>query len=401
MAREINLVPDIKGEMIKALKLRNFIFFLCIVIASASVAATLVVASIAGGQQAAVDGKKNTLSALSAKVNGYDGLSNFLTFKDQLSNLSSISNNKKLLSRTFTVLQALLPKGPDTIKVSELSIDLSSAKPRISFDAQADAGQEPYFDYRVLDAFVKSMQYMRYDYGNYVDRDGNIIPAYCIVESGANGATLSDPEKGYYAYWLITGDGCNPGAETSSEKEVEEKTEKEEGSETEIVPTTINGYNTETYNGKTVVRIWRTPQFNLWYGKNQMTLDGQISGVEHFASQCITYTGVKNASSSEIKWTKANESCLLVPDGSDGISVPDSSNGRSTAGGLVLRFSASISINPDVYSFKINHVIAFGPDSDIIVTDSYVQIQNMFSQRATDCDDNDTACANKANEGDR
>ena len=32
MAREINLVPDVKGEMIKALKLRNFIFFLCIVI---------------------------------------------------------------------------------------------------------------------------------------------------------------------------------------------------------------------------------------------------------------------------------------------------------------------------------------------------------------------------------
>ena len=41
MAREINLVPDIKGEMIKTLKLRNFIFFLCIVVASASVAVTV------------------------------------------------------------------------------------------------------------------------------------------------------------------------------------------------------------------------------------------------------------------------------------------------------------------------------------------------------------------------
>ena len=28
MAREINLVPDVKEEMIKALKLRNFILFL-------------------------------------------------------------------------------------------------------------------------------------------------------------------------------------------------------------------------------------------------------------------------------------------------------------------------------------------------------------------------------------
>ena len=36
MAREINLVPDVKGEMIKALKLRNFIFFLCIIVVAAS-----------------------------------------------------------------------------------------------------------------------------------------------------------------------------------------------------------------------------------------------------------------------------------------------------------------------------------------------------------------------------
>ena len=60
MAREINLVPDIKGEMIKALKLRNFIFFICIVVAAASVGAAQLFAVIAGGQQAVVDGKKNT-----------------------------------------------------------------------------------------------------------------------------------------------------------------------------------------------------------------------------------------------------------------------------------------------------------------------------------------------------
>ena len=58
MAREINLVPDIKGEMIKALKLRNFIFFISIVVAGASVAVVLVFAMIAGGQQVAVNSKK-------------------------------------------------------------------------------------------------------------------------------------------------------------------------------------------------------------------------------------------------------------------------------------------------------------------------------------------------------
>ena len=108
MAREINLVPDIKNEMIKTLNLRNLIFFICIVVASASVAVSLIFASIAGGQQAVVDGKKGTLDLLSNKVKSYSDLSDFLTIKDQLSNLSSISNNKKMLSRIFGSKQLVL-----------------------------------------------------------------------------------------------------------------------------------------------------------------------------------------------------------------------------------------------------------------------------------------------------
>jgi hypothetical protein len=62
MALEINLVPDIKNEMIKTLKLRNFILFLCIVVASASVAVTFIFGLIVGGQSIAINNKKNTIN---------------------------------------------------------------------------------------------------------------------------------------------------------------------------------------------------------------------------------------------------------------------------------------------------------------------------------------------------
>ena len=55
MALEINLVPDIKDEMIKTLKIRNYIFFACIVVAIASVAVTAVLGLIAGAQELARD----------------------------------------------------------------------------------------------------------------------------------------------------------------------------------------------------------------------------------------------------------------------------------------------------------------------------------------------------------
>ena len=188
MAREINLVPDIKNEMIKTLKLRNLIFFLCIIVAAVSVGITLILGIIAGSQQLAIDNKKATIDNLSLKLNSYSDLNDFLTIKDQLSNLSITTGNKKILSRTFNVLTALIPTGADTITISELNIDLSGEAPIFSFDAQANAGKEPFIDYNVLDSFKKSMKYLHYDFGTYYDKDGNAIPAYCMIETDADGS---------------------------------------------------------------------------------------------------------------------------------------------------------------------------------------------------------------------
>lgn len=380
MAREINLVPDIKGEMIKTLKLRNLIYFICIVVGIASLSVVAIFWLISGGQQLALDGKKTTLDTLSKKLNSYSDLNEFLTIKDQVGNISTLTSNKKVLSRTFNVLSALIPTGADTITVSELNVNLADDQPTLSFDAQANAGKEPYIDYNVLDSFKKSMQYMRYDYGNYVDKNGATIPAYCMVESGADGATFSDSSKGIYAFWTIDAEGCNPSSDLKS-----------------------SDYTTEDYNGQQVVRVWRTPQYDDWYkqtpveGQPYMSLDGQISGVEHFESACITYNGNASQNSSSPKWIESNESCLLVPGGVDGIRVSDSSNGRGAGDELVLRFSAVISVAPEVYNFTNSHVLAIAPSGRRNVTDSYVQIQAMFGERARDCADDDTACSANTN----
>lgn len=375
MAREINLVPDIKGEMIRTLKLRNLIFFLCIVVALGSIGVVLITGLIVGGQQLALDSKAKTIDNLSTKLNSYSDLNDFLTIKDQVGNISTLSENKQVMSRTFNILSALLPTGADTITISELNVDLSEDQPTWTFDAQANAGAEPFYDYRVLDAFKKSMQYMRYDYGNYVDKEGNNIPAYCMIETGDDGAMFNDADKGLYAYWLINGEGCNP---SSTLKD--------------------SNYTTENYNGETVVRIWRTPQFADWYkekevsGQPYMSLDGTISNVEHFDSACITYTGDDSQSSASPKWTSTNEQCKLISEDEDAVTTTGSSNGRNSEEELVLRFSAIIKINPEAYKFTNTHMMALAPSGRHNVTDSYVQVQAMFGKRADDCDDNDSTC---------
>lgn len=385
MAREINLVPDVKGEMIKALKLRNFIFFLCIVVVAASVGVSLLFFSIAAGQEAVVNGKKDTLNEMSNKIGEYSDLSDFLTIKDQLSNLSSISENKNQLSRLFGVLSAILPTGADVITISTLNIHFDEDEPVISIEAQANAGKEPYIDYNVLDSFKKSMQYMRYDYGNYVDKNGDTIPAYCMIETGDDGATLVDSSKGRYAYWTILADGCTPTDENG-----------------EVIKDVISkeGYEAEELSQGTVVKIWRTPQYNEWYNKDSdksfMTLDGSISGVAHFESNCVSYSGTEVGD--KVNWTESNEECLLVPDGTDGIVISESSNGRDASDELVLRFSAAITLSSDIFDYNNKHLLSLGPTTRYNVTDSYVQVQNMFKQKARDCDQNDTTC-NASNGG--
>lgn len=403
--KEINLVPDIKDDFIKALKFRNFVFFLCIVVASSSLIVMLIFISIAGGQQGFITAKQNTIDTLQKKIEDYADLSDFLTIRDQLSNINAITENKTMMSRTFNILSAIIPTGDDYINISELSVNLADDAPTFTFEAQADAGTEPKIDYKVLDSFKKSMQYLRYDYGEYVDKNDQVIPAYCIVESNTDGSTLRDPERGYFAYWLIDGEGCNPSAEDNEEtEETEENLETPQTnlltSDTNLIAPQSLDTPTEQWNGQNVVRIWRTPQYTEWYKENPkddepyMELNGSIHNVPHFNSSCITYAGTQKDNNT-ITWSATNESCMLVPnnaEGGAGITIEDSSNGRNANEELVLRFSAIITFSPEVFNFNNHHMLALPPAGRRNVTDSYAQIQSIFAERATDCEQGDTAC---------
>lgn len=430
--KEINLVPDIKNDFIKTLKFRNLVFFVCIVVAISSTVVMLIFLSIAGGQQGFISAKQNTIDTLQKKIEEYSDLSDFLTIRDQLSNIEEITNNKIMASRVFNILSAMIPTGDDYISISELTVNLENdegGNPTFIIDAQADAGSDPQIDYKVLDSFKKSMRYLRYDYGEYVDKNDQTIPAYCIIESDIDGSTLRDAEKGYYAYWIIEGEGCNPSAEDESEEteeDSEEETTKTESSlllnsqklggsslfatnatENLITPADPKealrqktGYNIEEYNGQNVVKIWRTPQYAEWYkanpGENEayMDLDGNIHNVPHFNSSCIKYSGTEKDNKT-ITWATTNDTCLLVPDneeGGEGIEIESSSNGRNSDEELVLRFNAVITFNPEAFKFNNHHLLALPPAGRRNVTDSYSQIQGIFAERASDCDNNDTEC---------
>ncbi len=393
MAHEINLVPDIKDEMIKTLKLRNFIFFLCIIVASVSAGIAAIFGAIAGGQGAVISGKSGTITLLSNKLNSYSDLTEFLTIKDQVNNINTLAANDIDASRLFNVISTIFPSGADSITITEMTANFGIQDTTISFEANADAGKEPFIDYNVLESFKKSMEFYTYDYGDYVDSEGNTIPPYCIIEHDENGATLMDSDDRYYAYWTINDEGCNPGKKTSDD--------------TSSNKSSSSSNETTSYQGKTVVQIWRTPLYSSWYKEHQtegqpyISLDGQISGVPHFESKCISRTGAIAQGQTVPKFTEES-SCKLVPGVSSGvegggIQILESANGKTENDELVLRFSARISFDPGMFLSKSHHAIVLPLSGHHNVTDSYVQVQSMFGQRAKACEDNDQTCQNNKN----
>lgn len=416
MAREINLVPDIKEDMIKALKLRNLIFFLAFVVAVASVSTIVITGSIAGGQQIAINNRDDMIVSLSNKLSSYEDLNDFLTIKDQLGGVATLTSNKRVFPRTFNILSAMIPQGEgaDTISISTLNVDLSKEDPLISMEANANAENPPYIDYNVLDAFKKSMEYLRYDYGRYVDENGNEIPAYCMIETDKDGSYFKENQS-RYAYWTINAEGCNPNTYSSSnDLEPNDDSGDNSNSSSSHSSSTVASLNkdytegrsdVEDYDGKKVVRIWRTPQVS-WYKANHndkepyMESDGTIYNVPHFNSACTTYTVDTNNDKSTPRLEESNEGCRLVPQGESGITISEHSNGRGDDGNLVLRFNATIALAPEAYQFEKYHMIALPPSGRRNVTDSYVQLQTIFGERANDCAQDDESCKDTKNSGD-
>lgn len=425
---EINLVPEVKSQMIKALKLRNLVLFICIVVSAVSVGAVVVLFGIKSGQDIAMASQDGKLETMSAKLLGYEELGDLVTIQNQLDKLQDLSQNKTVLSRVFGALGVMLPAGDDVVQLSELRVDLSTNALRM--EGQADARVDPLIDYRVLESFKKGVELTKYDYGRYVDANGTEIPTWCINEAGLDGSAYREGDS-YYAWWDLSTEGCaavRQGETVDEESEVQlvySDSAQVESVEEEVPLEQLSGLNitvTTDENGNSVVdpeslaaagvemriegdvtryfrqrvtrvKVWRTPQFTTWYNGGEMELNGAITGVEHFESACINYSGVQQDNS--VRWTSVND-CMLAP---GGLTIVSSSNGRDESDNLVLRFTATVEIEPEFFAFQDKHMLAIGPMGQN-VTDSYVQIGGMFTQAATECEEGDTECwSNAANAG--
>jgi Tfp pilus assembly protein PilN len=133
---EINLVPDVKQELIKAQRIRSMVIAASILIGSISVAVVALLAMYVFTVQAVrsgiADGK---IKDGSAKLASVEDLSKTLTIQNQLTKISDLNSKKNIDSRIFDMLTAIIPPSPNDIQISDLTIDSSAGL--ITIDGQA------------------------------------------------------------------------------------------------------------------------------------------------------------------------------------------------------------------------------------------------------------------------
>jgi len=147
---EINLIPDVKLELIRSQRARAKVVTFSILTGIISIAVVMLLAFYVYGVQnirSALYDK--TIDEEFSELSSVEDLDKSLTIQNQLSKISELHDNKNLYSRFFNVLVAIMPPAPNDVKISSLEVDSDSKT--ISIDGQASNG------YAALEVFKKTI----------------------------------------------------------------------------------------------------------------------------------------------------------------------------------------------------------------------------------------------------
>lgn len=133
---EVNLVPDVKQELIKAQRVRAAVISFSILSGIVAVAVVVILAIYSYGVQSVRsvildDG----ITKGSDQLSSVEDLSKTLTIQNQLTKISALNSDKKIDSRIFDVLNKIIPPKPNDVQISNLSIDSSTSS--ITIEGQA------------------------------------------------------------------------------------------------------------------------------------------------------------------------------------------------------------------------------------------------------------------------
>ena len=123
---EINLLPNVKRELLKTRAMRNRVISISFLVGGASIAAVVVLALIFGSQIAAEAVQNGVVKDRNDKLMAVEDLNKVVTIQHQLTKINEQHSGKKINSRIFDVVTAVNPVTPNNVSFSDIKVNPES-----------------------------------------------------------------------------------------------------------------------------------------------------------------------------------------------------------------------------------------------------------------------------------
>ena len=123
---EINLLPNVKRELLKTRAMRNRVISISFLVGGASIAAVVVLALILGSQIAGEAVQSGVIKDKNDKLMAVEDLNKVVTIQNQLTKINEQHSRKKINSRIFDVVTAVNPVAPNNVSFSDIKVNPGS-----------------------------------------------------------------------------------------------------------------------------------------------------------------------------------------------------------------------------------------------------------------------------------
>ena len=148
---EINLLPDVKRDLLKAQRLRNIVTFASIIIGAAMLGGVILLFLVTQGQQIFMGLKKDEISSKFSDMQKIKDGETAATLRNQLNAIQKIREASPNVSRLLsTVIPAIKTTGENEVKFSSINYDPGTRI--VSIEGETSNG------FTALEAFIKTIK---------------------------------------------------------------------------------------------------------------------------------------------------------------------------------------------------------------------------------------------------
>lgn len=151
---QLNLLPDVKLEYLKAQKIRRLAIAVSILISAAAIALLVLLLAVELYQKHTLSNINNDVTAKTSQLQNEPHINNVLTVQNQLNSISTLHNNEPAATKVFDYLNELVPT---TLNINSLAVDFNAHTINISGAANSVSD---------INQFADTLKFTTYNTGN-------------------------------------------------------------------------------------------------------------------------------------------------------------------------------------------------------------------------------------------